>query len=93
MKDRILMLIVGILIGAIITTGVFLIVNKNQQNTQNSQQQQRMQQFQNMMGNPNGIYNGNGIRRYRGGNYTGPGAGGGNGADTTTPQTTTGNSV
>lgn len=29
MKDKILMLIVGILIGAIITTGVFLVLNQN----------------------------------------------------------------
>jgi len=69
MKDKILMLIVGILIGAIITTGIFLVINKNQKNQQQQDQQQRMQQFQNMMGNPNGI------RRYRNGdgNIVGPG--------------------
>ena len=83
MKDKILMLIVGILIGAIITTGVFLVVNKNQQNNQNNQQQQRMQQFQNMMGNPNGI---NGGRFYRNGNTIGPGRGPGT-TDTTPPAT------
>lgn len=33
MKDKILMLVIGILIGAIITAGVFLIVNKTNEGT------------------------------------------------------------
>ena len=32
MKDKIIFLIIGILIGAIIATGVFMIINKNQVN-------------------------------------------------------------
>lgn len=34
MKEKILMLIIGILIGAIITTGVFLILNQNNSSSQ-----------------------------------------------------------
>ena len=90
MKDKILMLIVGILIGAIITTGVFLVIDKNQQKTQQNQQNQRMQQFQNMMGDPNSM----GGRRFRGGygNNIGPGGPANTTTDTTQPATT-GNSV
>ena len=84
MKDRILMLIVGVLVGAIITTGVFLVINKSQQNQQQNMQQQRMQQFQNMMGDPNGINN----RRFRNGNTVYPGTDS-NSVTNNAPQTTT----
>lgn len=36
MKDKILMFISGLLVGAILTTGVFMIINKNQSNTNNN---------------------------------------------------------
>ncbi|MCL2341543.1 MAG: hypothetical protein FWC53_00255 [Firmicutes bacterium] len=85
MKDRILMLIVGVLVGAIITTGVFLVINKSQQNQQQNMQHQRMQQFQNMMGDPNGI---NGNRRFRNGNTVNPETNS-NSATNTAPQTIT----
>lgn len=35
MKEKILTLIIGVLVGAIITTGVFLIINTNQSKDQN----------------------------------------------------------
>ena len=39
MKDKIFTFIVGLLVGAIITTGIFLIINKNKSNDTNIQNQ------------------------------------------------------
>lgn len=51
MKDKILFLILGILIGAIITTGVFMVLGKN--NGGNNQNRPDMQNFRKF--DPNNI--------------------------------------
>lgn len=50
MKDKILVFIIGLLIGAVITASGFLIYEKNNQNTTQVQNQEKMQ----MMERPDG---------------------------------------
>ena len=50
MKDKILVFIIGLLVGAVITASGFLIYEKNNQNTTQIQNQEKMQ----MMERPDG---------------------------------------
>ena len=59
MKEKILTLIIGALIGAIITTGVFLIINKNNDNT-NQMQNGRTNMMRNGEFNPENMKGGKG---------------------------------
>ena len=55
MKDKIMYLVIGALVGAIITAGCFMIFNKNNSNsTQGGFDKSQMQMDGNMMGGPGG---------------------------------------
>ncbi len=54
MKDKILLFIIGVLVGAIISTGAFFVYTKLTTNNSNSQQTQMQMPGENMQGMPNG---------------------------------------
>lgn len=54
MKDKILLFIIGVLVGAIISTGAFFVYTKLTTNNSNSQQTQMQMPSGNMQGMPSG---------------------------------------
>lgn len=54
MKDKILLFIIGVLVGAIISTGAFFVYTKLTTNNSNSQQTQMQMPGGNMQGMPSG---------------------------------------